>query len=400
MDDSLNLKAISDKDTVESLLKKTQILFRQQKYLEAKKILQDILKKDSGNAAAYNNLGSIYLIRGRLARAERYFHKAIELDHTLTDAHENLKSITKLKKRKTHTEIKNEIENLEARSKELIQVKDLDEAIEVSKQILELDPTNVKIYNNLGILYFQEKEHEEAENYFVRALELYFHHGMVFDDQYKIIKDNLSKLREKIGSNVSDYLRSNLLNEVQEKLSMGEDVLNTFLGIMRVFFESRQHNISTLLVITTKRLIIYYKSSRVYSGEAKWVEYKMEDIRDCSIIKGIQKCTLVIDTADSEYRFYSPNRHEMKAFMIALRELSHPKEAPAVEALTGLKLSASSDVYTRVSLGLLSILKDLGVLTKAEFEAKEKTLVSGKKSASPFRKRGGLIPGKKSREEQ
>lgn len=400
MDDSLNLKEISDKDTVESLLKKTQILFRQQKYLEAKKILQDILKKDPENSAAYNNLGSIYLIRGRLARAERYFKKAIELDPTITDAHENLKSINKFKKRKTHTEIKNEINVLEAKSKELIQVGDIDEAIEVSKQILEIDPTNVKIYNNLGILNFQKEEHEEAENYFVRALELYFHHGMVFDDQYKIIKENLSKLREKIGSKVSDYLRGNLLEEVQEQLSMDEEVLNTFLGIMRVFFEGRQNDVSTLFVITNKRMIIYYKSSRVYGGEAKWVEYKIEDIKDCSIIKGIQKCTLIMNTADREYRLYSPNRHEMKEFMEGLNSLIRVDEASIVGDLAGIKLPASSDVYTRVSLGLLSILRDLDVLTRSEFEAKKKMLVSGKKATSPFRRRGGLIPGKKPREEQ
>jgi len=399
MDDSINLKEISDKDTIESLLKKTQILFRQQKYLQAKKILQDILKKDPENAAAYNNLGSIYLIRGRLARAERYFNRAVELDPTLTDAHENLQSIKGLKKRKTHTEIKNEIETLEAKSKELIQMQDLDEAINISKQILELDPTNVKVYNNLGILYFQKEEHEEAENYFVKALELYFHHGMVFDDQYKIIKENLSKLREKIGSKVSDYLRGNLLNEVKKHLSMDEEILNTFLGIMRIFFEGKQNKVSTLLVLSNKRLIIYYKSSRVYGGEAKWVEHKLEDLINCSIIKGIQKCTLIINTVENEYRLYSANRHEMKEFAEALKDLIHPKVTPIIESFSGAKTPASGDVYKRVSLGLLSILRDLGVLEKHEFETKRKMLEGGKKPASPFRKRGGLIPGKKTREE-
>lgn len=384
------LKPISDEDQLKARLKETQILFKQQKYSEAKKILQEILRDDPDNAIAYNNLGSIYLIRGRIARAERYFKKALELDPQLEDVKDNLKSVQKIKKGKTANEIRSEIEDLEARCKKLIQEGKIEEAISSYKQIIELDPTNIKVFNNLGILYFQQEELEEAEKYFVKALELYFHHGMVFDDQYTIIRDNLNRLREKIGSNVSDYVRENLINQLKEKLTEGEAFVDTFMGSSKVYYKGRQNDINTILALTNKRLIIYYKAPRVYGGEATLTECRHSDITDCRMVKGILKNTLLLSTKSADFKFTSQNRKEVKRFLASLREVQTGVESQKVPAALGEKLAvpASSDVMAKVALGLMEILRELQVMTDSEIDKKRKILLSGGKPASPFKRKG------------
>jgi Flp pilus assembly protein TadD len=388
------LQPISGEEQIKTRLKETQILFRQQKYTEAKKILQEILKNDPDNAGAYNNLGSIYLIRGRLARAERYFRKALELDPELTDADENLKAIQKMKKGKGHDEIKEEIESLESDCKQLIQNKRVEEAIGKYKKILELDSTNVKVHNNLGILHFQRNELEEAEKYFVRALELYFHHGMVFDDQYTIIRDNLNKLREKIGCNIADYVKDNLFAQVKSKLEEGELIVDNFLGAIKVYSDGEQVEVSAILTLTNKRLIIYYKSSMAHHGEAKWTEYKHADLKNARMVKGILKNTLTITTPDEEYKFTSQNRHEMKRFLEALRDAQGGAGMKIVSPVDVNSAAASPDVYNKIIVNLLDILKDLNVLTDAEVEHKKRALQTVRGPITSIKKRGGLIPSK------
>jgi len=400
-----DLRPISDEDQIKNKLKETQILFRQQKYSEAKKILQDILKADPNSAAAYNNLGSIYLIRGRFTRAEKYFKKAIELDPSLADARENLATIEKLKKGKSRSEVKKEIETLEEECKNLILTKELDEAIVKYKQILELDSTNVKVYNNLGILYFQKNNHEGAEKHFVRALELYFLHGLPFDDQYTTIKDNLNKLRKKIGSNVADFMKTSFSSEIRNELSDEEEVIKTFMGNMKVLDKDKMHDVNAMITLTNKRLIVYYKSSLVHEGAAKWVDFGHNEILSVKMIKGILKNTLIITTPEKEFKLFSVNRKEMKNFLNTLKIAIGKKEDLPAEEKPSKKAPTSliPDVSKSVAIKLLETLKDLDVLSDTEFENKIKKLKGGTiippmGPKSPFRKKG-FMHGKKKTEE-
>jgi tetratricopeptide (TPR) repeat protein len=62
-----------------------------------------------------------------------------------------------------------------------------DESIEEYKAILNRDPENAEILNNLGVIYFRKKTYEEALRYLLRAVEIdpdigYIHNnlGMVY----------------------------------------------------------------------------------------------------------------------------------------------------------------------------------------------------------------------------
>lgn len=411
MDKSQDLTPISSEDHIRAKLKETQVLFRQQKYSEAKRILHEILKEDPNNAAAYNNLGSIYLIRGRFTRAEKYFRKAVELNPDLKDARENLTTIDKMRKGRSRADVDREISVLGEEAKKLVQEKKMEDAIEKFKQILDLDSTNVKVYNNLGILHFQMNDHEEAEKYFVKALELYFLHGLPFDDQYTTIRDNLNKLRKKIGSNVSDYMKTSFTTEIEEGLTAGEEVIKPFMGMMNIPYADRVYEVNTMLNLTNKRLIIYYKSSSLNEGEPVWKDFSHNQILDAKMVKGILKNTLTIITPESEFKISSSHRKEMKAFLAAIKGLSKKKEpGAAVEEPSSTLVvgpaeipfdrkppAMPADVETKIIIRMLESLRDYKVLTDMEFDSKLKMVMAGRKAkspmapASPFKRTGGLM---------
>ena len=411
MDKSQDVTPVPGEDHIRAKLKETQVLFRQQKYSEAKRILHEILKEDPNNAAAYNNLGSIYLIRGRFTRAEKYFRKAVELNPELKDARENLTTIDKMRKGRSRADVDREISALGEEAKKLVQEKKVEDAIEKFKQILDLDSTNVKVYNNLGILHFQMNDHEEAEKYFVKALELYFLHGLAFDDQYTTIRDNLNKLRKKIGSNVSDYMKTSFTTEIENGLTSGEEVLKTFMGMMSIPYADRVYEVNTMLNLTNKRLIIYYKSSSLNEGEPVWKDFPHVQILDARMVKGILKNTLTIITPESEFKVSSSHRKEMKAFLAIIKSLLKKKEpgepagAPAKAAPASVQETSFEkqpplgipDVETKIIIRMLESLRDYKVLTDMEFDSKIKMIMAGRKAkspmapASPFKRSGGLM---------
>lgn len=411
MDKSQDLTPVPGEDHIRAKLKETQVLFRQQKYSEAKRILHEILKEDPNNAAAYNNLGSIYLIRGRFTRAEKYFRKAVELNPELKDARENLTTIDKMRKGRSRADVDREISALGEEAKKLVQEKKVEDAIEKFKQILDLDSTNVKVYNNLGILHFQMNDHEEAEKYFVKALELYFLHGLAFDDQYTTIRDNLNKLRKKIGSNVSDYMKTSFTSEIENGLTAGEEVVKTFMGMMNVPYADRVYEVNTMLNLTNKRLIIYYKSSSLNEGEPVWKDFPHNQILDIKMVKGILKNTLTIITPESEFKVSSSHRKDMKAFLAIIKSLSKKKEPEAATGPVDSSMAVSiqetpsekkpvmgiPDVETKIIIRMLESLRDYKVLTDMEFDSKIKMIMAGRKAkspmapASPFKRSGGLM---------
>lgn len=358
------LTPIYDEDTIKSMLKESQRLFRQRKYNEAKKICQEILKVDPENASAFNNLGSIYLVKKRMARAERYFAKALDLDPDLKEAEENLKSAIRLRRKKSQAEITREVEALEADCKILLQKKRIPDAIKKFIYIAELDPTNARALNNLGILHFQLGELEKGEEFFIKALEVYFHHGLAFDDQYATIKENLSKLREKAGSKVSEYLRRHLLDELSRDLAPDEKVLQSLVGTVKIPLEDGDIDSSAVMVASSMRGIIYSKDSLVYGGEKRFFDIPYLAIKKMKVIPGILKSTLIVETESDEYQIISPDRDSLRQMEKTVREIRH-KLNPSLPART------PADIQLNVAFNLMDSLVSLGVFTEEEIESKK-----------------------------
>lgn len=391
MAEAHDLKAISNSDKIKSMLKQTQILFRQQKYTEAKTILQEILKLDPKNAVAYNNLGSIYLIRGRFTRAKRYFKKALELDPAIEDARENLKTIEKIKRKKTKENVRVELSLLEEKARSLLEEGNTEAAIEVYNRIIDEDPTNIKVYNNLGILYYKLRQLQSAEKCFVKALEMYFHHGLPFDDQYTIIRQNLAKMREKIGSNVSDFLKDNLANELKESLDEDENILLSLLGTIEVNTETGPEEVNAIVALTNKQVIFYYKNPGQKQESIRF-DVTLKDIKKSSFIKGIRRNTLQLDTPGGKIQVFSKNLTELRRMHSRLEKMTRTKKPDQ-----GIDILSAENVDTEVLANIVNTMLDtlayLGVFTPEEIESKKKEINQARKSKDRKRKHS-LIPGK------
>ena len=73
---------------------------------------------------------------------------------------------------------------------ECYQNRDLQQAEKICRDILQIQPNNVEVYNNLGLILYEEKQFNEAINCYQKALELnpdlidvYFNLGNVFRDK-------------------------------------------------------------------------------------------------------------------------------------------------------------------------------------------------------------------------
>ncbi len=115
---------------------------------------------DPGNAAAWNLLGIIYVIRGDLEKAEEYSRKALEIFEALGSkegiaaAYNNLGVIYNTRN-------------------------DLDQAEAMYRRALEINETlgskegMAQVYTNLGNIYLTREELEEAEDHYREALKLH-----------------------------------------------------------------------------------------------------------------------------------------------------------------------------------------------------------------------------------
>ena len=125
-----------------------------------------IEKIDPHYMRAYYGMGNVYLKRGQLKEAVRYYHKALKMKPGFAPAYNNLG----------------------------IAYDDLgmyDEAIAAYKRALEIDPNFVRAYNNLAIVYAKKGIYGEALSAIRRALEL--------DPGYTVGYVNLGKLHMMMG---------------------------------------------------------------------------------------------------------------------------------------------------------------------------------------------------------
>jgi adenylate cyclase len=105
------------------------------------------LELDPGQADAHAALGLIYRRQGHWAPGERHTLRALELNPSHVTAHHWL-------------------------SQHLVAVGRLDEALELARRAVQLDPISVIINNNLGFIHGFREEYEEAVSAFEATLRL------------------------------------------------------------------------------------------------------------------------------------------------------------------------------------------------------------------------------------
>jgi tetratricopeptide (TPR) repeat protein len=111
--------------------------------------------------------------RRQWQEALRYFEKSRELDDTNIETWHNLREIAQvLYLHQKDSEAKNRLlKILSDFGHQLIEMDNLDEAIAVYKQYLEMEPDNLEIHYKLGNLHARLKQFGEALGYYTRVFE-------------------------------------------------------------------------------------------------------------------------------------------------------------------------------------------------------------------------------------
>jgi len=145
----------------------------------------DVIKKHPDIATPYNQLGLFSAKKGELDEAIKHFKTALSISPdrgvtrgNLERAYRQKKSILDEKRSslearlKTVEDISKKVELLNELGVEQGKAGNLEEAISLFNEAVELDPDFAESYNNLGYAYYMKGEYSRAEEYFRRALEI------------------------------------------------------------------------------------------------------------------------------------------------------------------------------------------------------------------------------------
>ncbi|XP_050507448.1 protein O-mannosyl-transferase Tmtc3 [Diabrotica virgifera virgifera] len=149
--DMLYRQAISMRaDYTQAYINRGDILIRLNRTKEAQEVYERALLYDSNNPDIYYNLGVVFLEQGKASQALAYLDKALEFDPEHEQALLNSAILLQEFGRADLRKI--------ARERLLI--------------LLGKDPNNERVHFNLGMLAMDDKNIEEAENWFRRAVHL------------------------------------------------------------------------------------------------------------------------------------------------------------------------------------------------------------------------------------
>jgi len=180
-------------ETPEALSKfhKALHLFKENKFDEAAKVLEDVLAKDPNDQDALEALGVIYGKLDRLDEAVELMKRLIKINPDHIMAHTNLSQFYMLKKMIQEAEVEQaesrrlswkaelkakKISDADIQKMSLEDEKEQVEAIlrkiEQYKKVIEFDPKDVLGYFTLGSAYLQGKRFQEAADTFKIAVKV------------------------------------------------------------------------------------------------------------------------------------------------------------------------------------------------------------------------------------
>lgn len=114
---------------------------------DARRLYEQILAADSGNASAWHFLGMLQHQIGHSDIAAAYITKAVELDPRYADAFNNLGNIYR-------------------------ETDHWDEALRAYEQAVEIAPGHADAWNNIGVMRSGAGEYDKAEKAYARAIEI------------------------------------------------------------------------------------------------------------------------------------------------------------------------------------------------------------------------------------
>ncbi|CAL4067251.1 unnamed protein product, partial [Meganyctiphanes norvegica] len=149
--DALYRQAISMRaDYTQAYINRGDILIKMNRTTEAQEVYERALFYDSTNPDIYYNLGVVLLEQGWAQQALAYLDKALDLD---PDHQQALLNSAVLIQESGNTELR-------------------PMAYQRLLRLVQKDPTNDRVYFNLGMIAMDDKDYRSAENWFRKSIEL------------------------------------------------------------------------------------------------------------------------------------------------------------------------------------------------------------------------------------
>jgi len=255
-----------------------------------------------------------------------------------------------------------EIESLLESCQRLVQEQRYAEAIRGYLRVVELDPVHIRAYNNLGILHFQLGDAARAEEFFQKALELYFIHGIHYDERYALIKENLRKLRSMRQERSGSEARAALLREASAVLLPDERIVECAAGVVTLPLEDRTVESSAIVAATTHQVIVLAHGPLAAAHPRRLQRLAYGDIERVRVLSGIQRGTLALTADGVEHRVTSSQRSDLQAVATIIQE--HIRRHPA--PLQREQLQAQGEIAAR----MLKALQEMDIFTPEEIQEK------------------------------
>lgn len=188
--------------TVITLILTAATYARNRVWQDGERLWQDVVKKSPGNARAYNNLGYLFLGKGRIDEAIGYFSVALKLNYAYADAHTNLGVAYYSKGWTDHAiaQFQSAIrfafssQDLAGSHHNLglayVQRGMLAEALAEFEAALKSDPGNPEIFSDMGVVYKARGAIDRAIESYRSALALrpdyapaHFNLGMIYREK-------------------------------------------------------------------------------------------------------------------------------------------------------------------------------------------------------------------------
>lgn len=160
----------TDLSAVQESLEKGLNLLSQGKYSGALDIFEKLIESDNGKMCAeyYFNIGYIKTSQEKYPEAIDAFKKATQIDHLFAKAYKALGHVyTKIGKHE-------EAEKYMQKAADIyISKSNVDDAEAILKEILQITPDTINVYNSLGVLYRRRGDLPSAMRQYEKALKIH-----------------------------------------------------------------------------------------------------------------------------------------------------------------------------------------------------------------------------------
>ncbi|MEW7291006.1 hypothetical protein [Aquimarina sp. 2304DJ70-9] len=178
---------LTRKPTVGGYIQLSLLLYNNKEYFKCIEVLKKVIELDSNNAIAYNNLCSAYNNLLMYDEAKEACEKSLMFNPNNSFAQNNLEaSVNGMRRRSKMT-----IKEYHLLSYNYYKLGYYQKCIEISNELLEVDPKSIVAFNNICSAYNQMQQWEQGARACTKALEI--------NPSFQLAKNNLDWAKQQLN---------------------------------------------------------------------------------------------------------------------------------------------------------------------------------------------------------